>query len=78
MASEDLKLRGPGDMFGVRQSGEMQFRLADIYNDINILKKAAKKADEILALDPLLEHKENSYLKKRLDELAHVSDIHAL
>ncbi len=40
IASEDLKLRGPGDVFGVRQSGEMQFELADIYRDADLLAAA--------------------------------------
>lgn len=33
IASEDLKLRGPGDLFGIRQSGAMNFKIADIYQD---------------------------------------------
>lgn len=37
IASEDLKLRGPGDMFGIRQSGELVFRYADIYGDSDVL-----------------------------------------
>ena len=41
IASEDLRLRGPGDIFGIRQSGEMGFRVADIYTDAAILKKAS-------------------------------------
>lgn len=40
IAGEDLKLRGPGDVFGVRQSGEMQFELADIYQDADLLTSA--------------------------------------
>jgi len=40
IAGEDLKLRGPGDFFGIRQSGDMEFALGDIYNDANILKNA--------------------------------------
>ncbi len=36
IASEDLKLRGPGDIFGVRQSGELEFKLADIFTDANL------------------------------------------
>ncbi|MBQ8147787.1 MAG: ATP-dependent DNA helicase RecG [Lachnospiraceae bacterium] len=40
IANEDLRLRGPGDFFGVRQSGEMLFRLADIYSHADILKQA--------------------------------------
>ncbi len=40
IAGQDLKLRGPGDMFGVRQSGEAYFDIADIYNDADVLKNA--------------------------------------
>ena len=40
IANEDLKLRGPGDFFGVRQSGEILFQLGDIYNHAELLKKA--------------------------------------
>lgn len=40
IAQEDLKLRGPGDVFGVRQSGELEFQLADIYQDADMLKAA--------------------------------------
>lgn len=40
IADQDLKLRGPGDMFGVRQSGEAYFEIADIYNDADMLKLA--------------------------------------
>ncbi|HKM34958.1 MAG TPA: ATP-dependent DNA helicase RecG [Lachnospiraceae bacterium] len=42
IAGEDLKLRGPGDLFGIRQSGALQFRLGDIYNDSTILKNASE------------------------------------
>ena len=48
IASEDLKLRGPGDLFGIRQSGEVSFRLADIYNDAAILKEAEEAASKTL------------------------------
>lgn len=40
IANEDLKLRGPGDFFGIRQSGEMLFALADIYNHADMLRLA--------------------------------------
>ena len=44
IASEDLKLRGPGDIFGLRQSGELGFKVGDIYTDAGILKKASEYA----------------------------------
>ena len=40
IAAQDLKLRGPGDFFGVRQSGELNFHIADIYNHADMLKLA--------------------------------------
>lgn len=52
IAEQDLKLRGPGDLFGVRQSGEMGFHLADIYEDADVLRLASGYADDILARDP--------------------------
>ena len=45
IAGEDLKLRGPGDLFGIRQSGDLQFKLGDIYNDSSILKQASECLD---------------------------------
>lgn len=67
IASEDLKLRGPGDIFGVRQSGEMEFKLADIFTDAAVLKTASEEADRLLDLDPELSRPENEELRKRLD-----------
>lgn len=54
IASEDLKLRGPGDIFGIRQSGEFAFVLGDIYTDANILKEASDAVDQLLVSDPEL------------------------
>lgn len=45
IANEDLKLRGPGDFFGIRQSGEIAFAVADIYQDAQLLKWAKEAAD---------------------------------
>lgn len=67
IASEDLKLRGPGDIFGVRQSGDMEFKLADIFTDAAVLKSASEEADRLLADDPELSREENRELKSRLD-----------
>ena len=66
IAGEDLKLRGPGDLFGIRQSGDMEFKIGDIYNDSVILTKASEAADEILALDPELDLEQHRFLKERM------------
>lgn len=44
IAEEDLKLRGPGDLFGIRQSGLLEFRIGDIFQDAKILQMAAEAA----------------------------------
>lgn len=49
IAGEDLKLRGPGDIFGIRQSGEAKFLVADIFQDAAILKQASEAADGLTA-----------------------------
>ena len=54
IASEDLKLRGPGDFFGVRQSGMLEFKLGDVYTDAELLKLASKAANESIDLKPLV------------------------
>ncbi len=52
IAGEDLRLRGPGDFFGIRQSGDMQFNIADIYNHADMLRLAQDildtKSDEVI------------------------------
>ncbi len=60
IASEDLKLRGPGDLFGIRQSGIMDFRLGDVFQDAAVLKKASDAADWLLANH----HESIQYLEK--------------
>lgn len=47
IANEDLRLRGPGDLFGVRQSGMLEFALGDIYQDADILLLTSEAADRI-------------------------------
>lgn len=66
IAGEDLRLRGPGDFFGVRQSGTMEFRIADIFQDSEILKQAGEAAGAILMSDPELSLEEHRLLKERL------------
>ena len=48
IASEDMKLRGPGDLFGIRQSGDFAFRMADIYTDADVLKQASEAINKVM------------------------------
>ncbi|MGN0373772.1 MAG: ATP-dependent DNA helicase RecG [Enterocloster sp.] len=68
IASEDLKLRGPGDIFGMRQSGDMEFKLADIFTDAGILKQVSDEVNRLLDEDPQLEREDNRELKHRIEE----------
>lgn len=67
IASEDLKLRGPGDFFGIRQSGELQFALGDIYQDAAVLRDASEAVGELLGEDPDLMSGEHENLRHYLD-----------
>lgn len=69
VAEEDLKLRGPGDFFGCRQSGLPMLKMADMMTDIKLLELAKKAAAEILENDPRLEKAENAALSKNIQKL---------
>ncbi|NLG04981.1 MAG: ATP-dependent DNA helicase RecG, partial [Clostridia bacterium] len=66
IAEEDLKTRGPGDFFGIRQSGLMQFQLADIFTDVSVLQQACDAVSELLMDDPQLSKKQNQNLLEKL------------
>lgn len=66
IAGEDLKLRGPGDIFGIRQSGEMDFKLGDIFTDAGILKKASEAAKGLKDSEVSDLFDTNPYLEDRL------------
>lgn len=68
IAGEDLRLRGPGDLFGIRQSGIMDFRLGDVFQDAEILRSASEAAKALLDEDPPLIKPENEPLKKMLEQ----------
>lgn len=70
IASEDLKLRGPGDFFGIRQSGEFQFRLGDVYQDADVLQDASYEVSVILQEDARLESRQYQQLRQRLKQYA--------
>lgn len=63
IAEEDLKLRGPGEFFGFRQSGIPPFKIADLIRDKELLIKAREEAEKILMKDPLLSKVEHAALR---------------
>lgn len=75
IAKEDLKLRGPGDFFGIRQSGDMQFTIGDIYKDANLLKAASDAAAAIIENDPDLENDANAGLRMYFDRTDNKGDV---
>ena len=54
VAEEDLRIRGAGDILGTAQSGLPPLRIADLYRDADLIPVAAREAERILSLDPLL------------------------
>lgn len=70
IASEDLKLRGPGDLFGIRQSGEFSFRMGDIYTDAPVLAQASEAVDFLLGTDPDLSLPSHNGLRRHLEYIA--------
>jgi ATP-dependent DNA helicase RecG len=66
IAEKDLELRGPGEIEGTRQSGALNFKLADLVKDKPILEAAKKIAEQLVEEDPELESEENQPLKNYL------------
>ena len=69
IASEDLRLRGPGDLFGIRQSGILDFKLGDVFQDSQVLQQASEVANLILEEDPLLEKEKYESLKQQVQKI---------
>jgi ATP-dependent DNA helicase RecG len=66
IAEKDLELRGPGDIEGTRQSGALNFKIADLVQDKAILQQAAAMAGQLIDEDPELEQPENVIVKQFL------------
>ncbi len=68
LAEADLKIRGPGEFVGTRQSGALGFKMADLVVDIEILKKARQAAKEVISRDPELKRPEHLTLRETLED----------
>ncbi len=70
IAEEDLKLRGPGETYGLRQSGLTDLKIADLVKDIRLLDRARRDAQEILETDPALRSPDYAQLAERVARIA--------
>ena len=68
VSEEDFKLRGSGDLFGTRQSGDMRFKLADISHDFSILLRAKEDSQEVLTSKEYVNDKKYFLLKEALEK----------
>ncbi len=68
ISEKDLELRGSGEFFGTKQHGIPEFKIANLFEDMNILKLVQNLAMKILNNDPNLEKKENILLKTMIDK----------
>lgn len=66
LANEDLKLRGPGDFFGVRQHGLPDFKLVNLYEDKALIAETQEAVNELLQQDGQLQQSANKYLKEAI------------
>jgi len=66
IAEEDLKIRGPGDLLGIEQAGELNLRIADMRTDFDLLKEARKDAFAVIEKDPLLAGPEHEAIRQVL------------
>lgn len=68
ISEKDLELRGSGEFFGTKQHGIPEFKIANLFEDISLLKQAQGIVIEIIDKDPLLENDENKLLNKLVNE----------
>jgi len=71
IAEEDLRIRGPGEIYGTRQSGMPSFRVADLVKDMRLLEVARQEAFHLLEQDPDLSRPEHAALLEAVDRFRH-------
>lgn len=67
IAEKDLELRGSGEFFGTKQHGIPEFKIANLFTDLEMLKEVQAIVNEILSKDPELENPENKILNKMIE-----------
>lgn len=78
IAAQDLKLRGPGELFGVRQSGDFAFKIGDIYSDSGVLQAASAAVEDLLCEDPTLSLPENVFLAEHFSKTGNHIDFRSI
>ena len=63
----DLKMRGPGEIFGVAQSGRREGGIVDLKRDVDVVEEARKISSELLARDPALKSETSKPLREKLE-----------
>jgi ATP-dependent DNA helicase RecG len=71
IAEEDLRIRGPGEIYGTRQSGMPSFRVADLVKDMRLLEVARQEAFHLLESDPDLSRSEHAALREAVERFRH-------
>jgi ATP-dependent DNA helicase RecG len=66
IAEEDLRLRGPGELAGTKQSGNLDFKIADLVQDGKMLEVARQAAFELVKVDPTLARSEHAAIMERV------------
>ena len=67
ISEKDLELRGSGEFFGTKQHGIPEFKIANLFEDIEMLKSVQSVAIKIMEDDPNLEKEKNTELKKQIE-----------
>jgi ATP-dependent DNA helicase RecG len=75
ISEQDLKLRGPGDFFGQRQHGLPELKIADMINDIDIIKQSQSAAQKIISADTALTKQEHRGLRAEVKQLFKGTDL---
>ena len=68
ISEKDLELRGSGEFFGTKQHGIPEFKIANLFEDMDLLKKVQAVALQIISQDKTLEKEENVLLKKMVQD----------